>query len=190
MWTEVVIIHVQLIAIPIIPTGFSRMSDSLSPSASAHQFIAEHKTLVLATVSSTSEPLVSYAPFVFAHNEFYVFVSQLAAHTRNLAAGSAAHVMLIHDEESSPNLFGRARLSFYCESQLVDRHQPQFGKILSHFRNKFGPVVSTLESLPDFMLFRLVPGEGNFVQRIWSHGDHSPALSMLHYPAELLHDHY
>lgn len=140
------------------------MTEPRSQSSAVCQFIDEHKTLVMATVNSASEPLASYAPFVFENNEFYVFVSQLAAHTRNLAAGSVVHVMLIRDEANSANLFGRARLSFRCDSQLVDRSQKQFAEILSLFRNKFGPVVSTLESLPDFMLFRLIPGDGNFVQ--------------------------
>ncbi len=47
-------------------------------------FIAGFRTAVLATSSDDGSPHASYAPFVFSGPSFYVFVSNLAVHTRNL----------------------------------------------------------------------------------------------------------
>ncbi|MEZ6136691.1 MAG: pyridoxamine 5'-phosphate oxidase family protein [Pirellulaceae bacterium] len=130
----------------------------------ARSFINECQTAVLATVSPEGAPLASYAPFVFHEESFYILVSNLAAHTRNLTTSTQCHVMLIRDEGQSPNLFGRQRLSFPCEIESVARENEQFPAVILAMRERHGPVVSMLENLPDFVLMRLQPGNGNFVQ--------------------------
>lgn len=120
---------------------------------------------MIATVSPEGEPLASYAPFVFSENKFFIFVSQLAAHTRNLSFAPLGHVMLIAEESKSNNPFARKRLSFYCDATKIDRSSPVFSQRIEQFRDQFGPVISMLESLPDFIMFELKPrGAGNFVE--------------------------
>ncbi len=128
------------------------------------QFIQQQRTAILASVNSQAEPLASYAPFVFAGGEFFVLLSQLAAHTKNLTSQRKCHLLLIRDEQDSPNLFARHRLSFHCRVRVVERDLPEFTAMIALFRQRCGPVVDMLASLPDFVLFALTPGEGNFVQ--------------------------
>lgn len=134
-------------------------------SQTAIDFIAGFSTATIATVSPEGEPLASYAPFIFSENKFYIFVSQLAAHTRNLTHSRLCHFMLIAEEANTNNLFARKRLSFYCDAAAIDRDSPDFPRQIELFRNRFGPVVSMLESLPDFIMIELTPrGTGNFVE--------------------------
>ena len=128
------------------------------------EFISGFKTVNLATVSSDGQPLASYAPFVSEDGAFYIYVSQLAAHTRNLIQNPRCHIMLLRDEAETSNPFARQRLSFNCSVKAVERDAEEYQRILKQYRERFGPVVEMLSSLPDFVLFRLtVEGEGNLV---------------------------
>lgn len=127
------------------------------------EFISNFRTVNLASVSTDGRPLASYAPFVFDSGAFYVYVSQLAEHTRNLLQNPQCHVMLLRDEAETTNPFARQRLSFNCSVEVV-RDVEEYQRILKQYRERFGPVVEMLSSLPDFVLFRLkVEGEGNLV---------------------------
>ncbi len=139
------------------------MSDEPTLADQARSFIGEHRTAILATADSEGEPLASYAPFLFFKDAFYIFVSQLAGHTRNLINSPSCHLMLIRDEQASVNLFARQRLSFACAAVAIDRQSVEFSTCMHAMREQFGPVIGTLASLPDFILFRLEPGDGNFV---------------------------
>ncbi len=140
------------------------MPDNQSLVDQALKFISEHRSAILATVGQQGEPHASYAPFLFYENHFYIFVSELAGHTRNLIQEPKCHLMLLRAEQDSPNLFARQRLSFACQATIVDRQEELFAQALQAMRERFGPVMATLESLPDFILFQLSPGDGNFVQ--------------------------
>lgn len=127
--------------------------------------VASRKTLQLATVNQEGDALASYAPFVPGDNgDFFVFLSELAAHTRNLTLHPQASLLLIEDECEASNLFARRRVSLSCTARRLGRADQTFPITMMKFRQRFDAVIDTLIELPDFDLFVLVPTQGTFIR--------------------------
>jgi len=121
------------------------------------------ETLQLATISNDGFPEISYAPFI-AHNDcFYIFISELAAHTRNLLKQPIASVMLIEDEPAADNAFARKRLTYRCQARQVIRETPEFAEQANKMEQRFGAMIKLLTQLNDFHLFELKPVSGQYV---------------------------
>ncbi len=130
----------------------------------ARWFRREFKTVLLGTVSSGGEPEASVAPAVVgADGAFYIYVSTLAAHTRNILQTARASVLLIEDEGASTQLLARRRLTFPCTATAIDRDDVVFAQIMRPLKEKFGDVMEHLESMTDFHLVRLTPRRGRLV---------------------------
>lgn len=129
-----------------------------------HTLIASQQTLQLATSASDGSPHISYAPYV-RDNEgrFYIFVSQLAAHTKHIQESGKAAVMFIRPEQESENLHARVRATFQCSVEAIDREDPLFAEQMTAMTEQFGDIIKLLYSLPDFHLFRLTPISGQFI---------------------------
>lgn len=121
------------------------------------------RSLILATVDSNAAPRASYAPFVMHSGAFYVYLSRLSDHTRDLLSNPAVSVMLIEDEAAASQVFARKRLIYSCRSLALDRSDAGYDAILELLTDRFGNVMNLLQSLPDFVLFRLAPVSGRFV---------------------------
>ena len=131
---------------------------------SYNNFPGLFQSLLLATVSPQGNPCASYAPFVMdVEKNFYIFVSDLSAHTGNLKTTRGASVLLIEDEAKSQNIFARQRLSFDCQATLIDNNSSQWGEIAKRFQERFGQIIEMLRNLSDFHIFQLTPKEGLFV---------------------------
>jgi uncharacterized protein (DUF924 family) len=123
------------------------------------------RTAVLGTVGAAGRPLASYAPCVGDDaGHFYVFVSGLSRHTRNLVETGQASLLLLDDEDTDRNTFERRRLAYDCNVVPLPRDAPQWDRILDRFGALFGDVVQTLRELGDFQLFRLTPQSGTYVR--------------------------
>lgn len=120
-------------------------------------------SLMLATVGE-SLPRASYAPYVRdAAGDFYIYVSLLSPHTADLIANPIASVLIIEDESGAKQVFARMRASYLCGVETIHGADPSYPKILEQMAQRFGNVVQLLQSLPDFVLFRLSPRSGRFV---------------------------
>lgn len=99
-------------------------AENLTDKANALQeLLASQQTLLLSTASVSGVPDLSYAPFVRDQAGcFYIFVSELAAHTANLLANLRTSVMFIRTESESRNLFARERAVFNCKAREISRH--------------------------------------------------------------------
>lgn len=136
------------------------------PAAVAREIAAfpdRFRTLLLATASAAGEPLASYAPYLRDGRDFCVYLSELAAHTANLAARARASVLFIEDEAASPNLFARRRLTCQCAVAEVPRTAPEYDALLDRFAAHHGKLVGVLRGLADFHLYRLQPESAVFV---------------------------
>lgn len=121
------------------------------------------RSLILATVDGQAVPRASYAPFVRDSGAFYVYLSRLSEHTRDLLQNPVVSIMLIEDEAEASQVFARKRVSYLCESQTLERDGAGYDAVLELLTSRFGNVMILLQTLPDFVLFRLKPVSGRFV---------------------------
>jgi putative heme iron utilization protein len=90
-------------------------------------------------------------------------VSGLATHTQNIHNHPFVSVLFIEDEVKTKQIFARRRLNFNCTANLVERETEKWQQIVDKFELRFGELISTLRSLPDFRIFQLIPKNGRFV---------------------------
>lgn len=132
--------------------------------ANYQQLLSSQKTLLLSTTSKLGKPECSYAPFVRDEaGIMYIFVSNLATHTRNMLDTLLVSVMFIQSENQSSNLFARERVIFDCTIQEIPRSDTQFPEIMSAMKDALGETIDLLMSLADFHLLALVPEKGRYV---------------------------
>lgn len=141
------------------------MADLVDIRSETDALVNSQRSLHLATLSPDGEPEASYAPFVCDEaGNFYIFVSQLSRHTRNLLAHTRLSILLIEPEADAQQVFARKRLSYHCFAEVVPRESVEWEAYLEAFELRFGAVMNMLRSLDDFILFRLIPQEGSFVK--------------------------
>ena len=72
-------------------------------------------------------------------------------------------VLFIDDEIKTKQIFARRRLNFDCTTTLITRETEKWQEIVDKFEIRFGELISTLRSLPDFRILQLTPNTGRFV---------------------------
>jgi heme iron utilization protein len=147
------------------------MNDPFDPAHIAddfRQFIAGFNSLILATVSSDGLPESSYAPFIHINGRFYIYVSELAGHTRNLlaAAGNnqpSASLLWIEPEDQARNIFARKRATISASVTEIPRSHDNSPVILDAMAERFGEMISLIRQLGDFHLIELTPHYAGYV---------------------------
>ncbi len=123
------------------------------------------QTLQLSTLTAEGKPNASYSPFVVDKwGNFYIFVSQLASHTQDLLVNPQASILLVQDEVETRQIFARRRISYQCDVEIVERENTDYLPMLEAMEKRFGNVMELLRTLPDFILFRLTPYQGQYVK--------------------------
>ncbi|HHX8601833.1 TPA: heme utilization protein HutZ [Vibrio alginolyticus] len=128
------------------------------------EFRQERRTLQLATVDAEGRPNVSYAPYVQNQEGYFVLISKIARHARNLLENPNVSLMMIEDEESSRQLFARKRLTFDAVANVVERDTEMWQQVVGQMKERFGEIIDGLSQLEDFVLFNLKPESGLFVK--------------------------
>ncbi|KAB0301056.1 heme utilization protein HutZ [Vibrio fortis] len=128
------------------------------------EFRQERRTLQLATVDEEGRPNVSYAPFVQNQEGYFVLISDIARHARNLKANPNVSLMMIEDEESSKQLYARKRLTFDATASVVERESELWTQVIAQMKDRFGEIIDGLSQLQDFSLFNLKAENGLFVK--------------------------
>ena len=128
-------------------------------------FIAHIQTAVIGTLDKDHLPFSSYAPYVYDTNRFYVYISDIATHAKNIQANPKVSLFFIEDESKTDNLFARKRISLQCDSAKITRSSEGFEEVLALFAQKFdAKMVETLKKMTDFNLyeFKVNYGEATF----------------------------
>lgn len=141
--------------------------DKDDPAPVCEALLERMQTLQLATNSASGAPHIGYTPFLLRTGqpqgrEFYIFVSQLSAHTRDLLERPQASILIIADEQDSRQIYARVRVSFECDASVIEAGE-RHSELLDAFAQRHGKMIELLRQLPDFVLFRLVPRDGQFV---------------------------
>jgi heme oxygenase (biliverdin-IX-beta and delta-forming) len=118
----------------------------------------------LATLNATHEAEISYAPYIKRDDFFYIFISELAAHTQNLKLNPDASLMFIADESASKTIFARKRLVLKSRAELISRQDSQWNIIMDDFEAIHGNTITLLKTLSDFYLFQFTPIKGIFIK--------------------------
>jgi hypothetical protein len=128
-------------------------------------FIKNIQTAIIGTLDKNNHPFSSYAPYVHDNHRFYVYISDIATHAKNIQANPKASLFFAEDESKTSNLFARKRVSLQCESMKIARGSERFETVLGLFAEKFdSKMVETLKKMTDFNLyeFKTVYGEATF----------------------------
>jgi len=128
-------------------------------------FIKNIQTAIIGTLDKNNHPFSSYAPYIYDANRFYVYISDIATHAKNIQANPKASLFFVEDESKTENLFARKRVSLQCDSQKIARGSQRFEAVLSLFAEKFdAKMVATLKKMTDFNLyeFKVNYGEATF----------------------------
>ncbi|WP_263831904.1 HugZ family protein [Sulfurospirillum oryzae] len=128
-------------------------------------FIATIQTAIIGTLDKNSHPFSSYAPYIYDANRFYVYISDIATHAKNIQKDPRASLFFVEDESKTDNLFARKRVSLQCNSQKIERGCERFETVLELFAKKFDvKMVATLKKMTDFNLyeFKVNYGEATF----------------------------
>ncbi|MDK2679698.1 heme utilization protein HutZ [Vibrio vulnificus] len=139
-----------------------RLQGRLEPEI--REFRQERQTLQLATVDADGRPNVSYAPFVQNQEGYFVLISKIARHARNLLENPQVSLMMIEDEEGAKQLFARKRLTFDAVASVIERDTQLWHQVITQMEERFGEIVSGLSQLEDFVLFNLKAERGLFVK--------------------------
>lgn len=129
------------------------------------EFIATIQTAVIGTLDKNNHPFSSYAPYIYDSNRFYVYISDIATHAKNIQANPKASLFFVEDESKTTNMFARKRISLQCDSQKIARGSERFETVLGLFAQKFdAKMVATLKQMTDFNLyeFKVTYGEATF----------------------------
>lgn len=139
-----------------------RLEGRLAPEI--QEFRQQRMTLQLATVDTQGRPNVSYAPFVQNQQGFFILISHIARHARNLAVNPQVSIMLIEDESTAKQLFARKRLTFDAQASMIERQSALWQQVIEQMQQRFGDIIDNLSQLEDFSLFCLKPEHGLFVK--------------------------
>ena len=123
--------------------------------------IKNQKSLIISSLGETGFPEISYAPFVIIDYKIYLYLSQAANHYYNLRDQHKCSVIMIEDEDKSANIFARNRVSFKCESHIMENVSDE---IFSKFDEKHGEKMMTMFRKMDFDMFELNIISGRLVK--------------------------
>lgn len=127
------------------------------------ELIARTQSIILATVDGEGNPNSSYAPFVQVENSFYILVSFMARHTKNLAEGRKTSIMFIEDESATKQIYARERLTIEAAATQIDRDSETWNQVVGQLKENHGKVVDVISEMKDFILIALTPVKGAYV---------------------------
>lgn len=127
------------------------------------ELINASKSIILATVDAEGNPNSSYAPFVQVDQTFYILVSFMAKHTKNLADGRKTSIMFIEDESATKQIYARERLTIEAAASQIERDSEAWNTVVAQLKEVHGKVVEVISEMGDFILIALQPVKGSYV---------------------------
>jgi len=127
--------------------------------------LENYQSVVLGSISENGYPFSSYAPCYYDGEKIYIFISNIATHSKNLQNTGKASALFIEDETKSDNIFARKRISLQCDVKIIPRDNVSFTPIMDAFQAKHeGGTLGMLMGMSDFNLYTLTPiyGEATF----------------------------
>jgi len=102
------------------------------------------------------EPYVSMVPYALADDGsgFFIHVSRLAAHTRDMEASPRVSLLVVAREEGMPQ--SRARVTVQADARPLPMHSAEYVAARASYLERF-PDAAHIFELGDFSIFRITP---------------------------------
>jgi putative heme iron utilization protein len=127
-------------------------------------FLETFQTLVMASLTPEGEPHASTAPYIRLENDFYILISTVAQHGRNLLETQRVSLLFAEDESQCVQPFARKRVTIEAGVSEVESEEEKFSQVIDRFKAHFDPeLVASLCDMGDFHLFKLSPKSGSVV---------------------------
>jgi hypothetical protein len=127
-------------------------------------FLETFQTLVMASLTPEGEPHASTAPYIRMENNFYILISTVAQHGRNLLATEKVSLLFAEDESQCVQPFARKRVTIEASVRELERDNERFLPVIARLCAHFDPdLVTSLSEMGDFHLFELSPRSGSVV---------------------------
>lgn len=127
-------------------------------------FLETFQTLMIASLTPEGEPHASTAAYVRLESDFYIFISTVAQHGRNLLGSKQVSLLFAEDESQCVQPFARKRVTIEASASEIHRDDEIFSQIIERFKAHFDPdLVAALSDMEDFHLFKLSPKSGSVV---------------------------
>ncbi len=131
--------------------------------AEFHAFNRSFNSAMIASLNEDGHPDATYAPTLQHEGKFYLYISELAAHTKNLLNHPMMSLIFI-EPETEANLFRRQRSMIRCDAKAIVREEAQWSLMLDIYEENFGKMMRNLRELKDFHLFELTPVKATYVR--------------------------
>jgi putative heme iron utilization protein len=127
-------------------------------------FLETFQTLVMASLTPEGEAHASTAPYARVGNDFYILISTVAQHGRNLLSNPNVSLLFVEDESQCVQPFARKRVTIESVVSEISREDELFTRVIERFRAHFdAELVTSLTQMGDFHLFKLSPKSGSVV---------------------------
>ena len=121
-----------------------------------NELIDNCDTIFISSVNLEGSPNVSYAPvYIDNSSYFYIYVSALAKHTKNIIDTKKISFMII--EKNSDNVFAKKRITFDGKIKIIPRNTDDFNLIMDNMKNKLGETIDMIKHMKDFSLIQINP---------------------------------
>ena len=153
-----------------------------------NELIASTKSIILATNDKAGSPTASYAPYTRIDNTFYILVSFMARHAKNLQNGKPVSVMFIEDESATKQIYARERLTLDVTTETIERESDGWHTVVAKLKEDHGKVVDIISEMQDFILIALTPVKGSYVNGFGSAYFVNDQLEIVQHRNDIAHD--
>lgn len=114
--------------------------------------------------SRNSIPFVSMVSVALSEDgsAFYIHVSRLAQHTRDMEADPRVSLLLVETDDGRADPQTLARLTVQCRAEKVERSDETYASVQTIYLRRF-PASAQFFSFGDFGLWKLIPEKARFV---------------------------
>lgn len=128
------------------------------------EFLAGFKTCMIASLTPEGKAYASTAPYERDGNAFYILISTVAQHGKNLLKTNHVSLLFAEDEAGFAQPFARKRITIEASVEEVARDTNDFDIGINLLKNRFDTeLVANLAKMGDFHLFALRVQSGSAV---------------------------
>lgn len=124
------------------------------------KLLDKQKTLIISALDKDNNAKISYSPYVYEGDKFYIYISKIAEHYHNIVNNPEISIMIIEDEQDVDITFARERVSFTGKARILKDNK----EIIEKFSKRQGKSIMDMLVSLDFDVFEIEVIEGRLVK--------------------------